>query len=41
MNQPDTETFFYFAYGSNLLSRRLLERTPSARKFSIGVLKTA
>jgi len=39
MNQPDTETFFYFAYGSILLSRRLPACTPSARKLSVGVLK--
>ena len=24
------ETFFYFAYGSNMLARRLSRRTPSA-----------
>ncbi|HMN76815.1 MAG TPA: gamma-glutamylcyclotransferase [Burkholderiaceae bacterium] len=27
----NAETFRYFAYGSNMLTRRLLERTPSAR----------
>ena len=26
-----SETFLYFAYGSNMLTRRLQERTPSAR----------
>lgn len=39
MNTAPTDSFLYFAYGSNLLSRRLLERTPSARKLSTGVLK--
>jgi gamma-glutamylcyclotransferase len=29
------QTFFYFAYGSNLLSHRLLARCPSARVISI------
>lgn len=33
------ETFLYFAYGSNMLTRRLLERTPSARV--VGVAKLA
>ncbi|MEO5732096.1 MAG: gamma-glutamylcyclotransferase family protein [Rubrivivax sp.] len=32
-------TFLYFAYGSNLLTRRLRERTPSARKVGVGVLR--
>ncbi len=32
-------TFLYFAYGSNLLSARLRERTPSAR--SLGVARLA
>ncbi|MBE2245518.1 MAG: gamma-glutamylcyclotransferase [Burkholderiaceae bacterium] len=27
----NAETFLYFAYGSNMLTRRLRERTPSAR----------
>ena len=31
--------FLYFAYGSNLLTRRLLERTPSAKKLCTGVLR--
>ncbi len=31
-----TETILYFAYGSNMLSRRLQERTPSARPVAIG-----
>ena len=26
-------TFYYFAHGSNMLSRRLLERCPSAMPF--------
>lgn len=30
--------FLYFAYGSNLLSQRLRERTPSAVKVATGVL---
>ncbi len=30
--------FLYFAYGSNLLSRRLRERTPSARVLGCGML---
>lgn len=29
-------TFLYFAYGSNMLTRRLQERTPSATKVSTG-----
>lgn len=33
-----TSRFFYFAYGSNLLSARLLERTPSARVVGPAVL---
>lgn len=36
MNQP--ETFTYFAYGSNMLTRRLRERTPSARAVGIATL---
>ncbi len=32
-------TFFYFAYGSNLLSARLKERTPSARVVGPAVLE--
>jgi cation transport regulator ChaC len=32
------DTFIYFAYGSNMLSRRLLERTPSAVFIGIGYL---
>ena len=31
-----TETILYFAYGSNMLSRRLQERAPSARPVAIG-----
>lgn len=33
-----SNTFLYFAYGSNLLTRRLLERTPSARVIDIARL---
>jgi hypothetical protein len=33
-----SSTFFYFAYGSNLLSARLRERTPSARALGVGRL---
>ena len=32
------ETFLYFAYGSNMLTRRLLERTPSARVVGVAAL---
>lgn len=32
-------TFLYFAYGSNLLTRRLRERTPSARPVGVGLLR--
>lgn len=32
------ETFLYFAYGSNMLTQRLLERTPSARVASAATL---
>ncbi len=32
-------TFLYFAYGSNLLSARLRERTPSARVVGVGHLR--
>lgn len=32
------ETFRYFAYGSNMLTRRLRERTPSARIVGIAAL---
>ena len=35
---PAHGRFLYFAYGSNLLSRRLLERTPSAGKLCTGIL---
>jgi gamma-glutamylcyclotransferase len=38
--QADSSTdFLYFAYGSNLLTRRLLARTPSATKLCNGVLR--
>lgn len=37
--QNSTQTgFLYFAYGSNLLTRRLIARTPSARKVCNGIL---
>ena len=32
-------SFLYFAYGSNLLTRRLRERTPSARVVGVGALR--
>lgn len=32
---PD-ETFQYFAYGSNMLTRRLTARAPSAKRVAIG-----
>lgn len=32
------ETFLYFAYGSNMLTRRLLGRTPSARTVGVATL---
>lgn len=31
-------TFYYFAYGSNMLTRRLRERTPSACVVAVGAL---
>lgn len=33
------ETFLYFAYGSNMLTRRLSDRAPSARLVSTGSVK--
>lgn len=33
-----TDTFLYFAYGSNMLTRRLLGRTPSARAVGLATL---
>ncbi|MEK9803430.1 MAG: gamma-glutamylcyclotransferase family protein, partial [Curvibacter sp.] len=33
-----TDTFLYFAYGSNMLTRRLLGRTPSAHTVGVGTL---
>jgi gamma-glutamylcyclotransferase len=39
MQAASTTDFLYFAYGSNLLSRRLLARTPSATKLCTGVLR--
>ena len=38
MQAPVLGSFLYFAYGSNLLSRRLIERTPSAQKVANGIL---
>ncbi len=35
----DAPSFLYFAYGSNLLSSRLRERTPSASVVGTGVLR--
>jgi len=32
------ETFLYFAYGSNMLGRRMLARTPSARRVGLATL---
>jgi cation transport regulator ChaC len=32
------DTFLYFAYGSNMLSRRMLARTPSARRVGLAAL---
>lgn len=32
------QTFLYFAYGSNMLTRRLRERTPSARVVGVATL---
>ena len=39
MHTSETPSFLYFAYGSNLLSRRLLARTASATKVSNGILR--
>lgn len=38
-NAADNETFLYFAYGSNMLTRRLAGRTPSAKKEGIGYVE--
>ena len=35
----ENKTFFYFAYGSNLLTERIRINNPSARAKGIGVLK--
>ena len=35
---PDNTTFLYFAYGSNMLTRRLTERTQFAEAEGIGYL---
>jgi hypothetical protein len=34
----ESASFFYFAYGSNMLTRRLRERTPSARVVAVATL---
>jgi len=34
-----TDSFLYFAYGSNMLSRRLQERTPSAKAIDTGYVE--
>lgn len=39
MTLPEPETFLYFAYGSNMLSTRLLARTPSAAYRGNAVLR--
>ena len=36
---PDTETFLYFAYGSNMFTRRLKERTPSVAVADTGFVE--
>lgn len=38
-NPPSDETFMYFAYGSNLLSKRILIQNPTAKRRTIGKLK--
>lgn len=38
MPPTDPSFFLYFAYGSNLLTRRLRERTPSATRVGTGIL---
>lgn len=38
MSSPGPRTYVNFAYGSNMCSRRLLERTPSARPLGAGQL---
>lgn len=39
-NSPSTnETFMYFAYGSNLLSKRIHIQNPTAKRRTIGKLK--
>ncbi|MDQ2928209.1 MAG: gamma-glutamylcyclotransferase, partial [Pseudomonadota bacterium] len=38
MSQQDSITYINFAYGSNMCSRRLRERTPSARALGVGRL---
>ncbi|MDQ2734295.1 MAG: gamma-glutamylcyclotransferase [Pseudomonadota bacterium] len=38
MSQQDSITYVNFAYGSNMCSRRLRERTPSARALGVGRL---
>lgn len=34
----EKETFYYFAYGSNMLTRRLNERVPSALPIAVGYI---
>lgn len=34
-----TDTFLYYAYGSNMLTRRLLGRAPSARSVGVATLR--
>jgi len=38
MAATDTQWLHYFSYGSNMSSKRLLARVPSARKVGVGVL---
>ena len=38
-NDHKMKTILYFSYGSNMSSRRLMERVPSARFLSIATLK--
>ncbi|KAJ6635519.1 Gamma-glutamylcyclotransferase [Pseudolycoriella hygida] len=39
LNPPSNETFLYFAYGSNLLSKRIHIQNPTAKRKTIGQLK--
>jgi len=38
-SSTDKTTFLYFAYGSNMLTHRLIERTPSAKAEGIGYVE--